>query len=125
MNSKSVAVRIPRGLMYSVLRSISFLGLESYGARIRTFVSEQVDKDLPSAQIYTLLMRLERQGLVTSLESEWTEGQRGQARRIYSLTKQGHESLKAGAKLYGGSASAISGDSTREEGKKTRTSAVG
>lgn len=118
MDSKTTAVNAPRGLMYSVLRSISFLGLDAYGARIREVVSKQVEKELPSAQIYTALMRLEKQGLVISAESEWSEGQRGQARRVYELTKLGREALSAGSKLYGDAKSANSG--VASEKKKAR-----
>jgi transcriptional regulator len=46
--------------------------------------------DLPEGTIYPALHRLEQAGL---LGSEWTTGEAGRRRRVYSLTKSGIRAL--------------------------------
>lgn len=124
MSFEAASARIPRGLMFTVLQTIAYLGLDAYGARIREIVSGKTGKELLASQIYVACARLETQGLVTSAEEERVQGRRGQLRRVYSLTVEGHQSLEAASKLYGTSVSSNAGDSRREEEGKTNPAAT-
>jgi DNA-binding PadR family transcriptional regulator len=124
MSSEATSARIPRGLMFTVLQTIGYLGLDAYGARIREIVSQKTGKELLASQIYVTCARLESQGLVTSSEEERVQGRRGQLRRIYKLTVEGHQSLEAASKFYGTSVSSIAGDSRREKEGKTSPAAT-
>ncbi|MFA5870064.1 MAG: PadR family transcriptional regulator [Candidatus Bathyarchaeia archaeon] len=46
--------------------------------------------------VYTVLRRMEHRGLLTS---QWEEKETGPDRRVYSLTEEGREHLKAGLKM--------------------------
>lgn len=96
-----VPVKAPRGLMFVVLRKISHLGDNAYGAEIRKQISKQSGEDVPAAKIYIALARLEDSGLVSARdELERPAGRRGRPRRIYKLTAPGLRALQAGVKLY-------------------------
>lgn len=95
-------IKPPRGLMFSVLRTVHFLGLNAAGTDVRQFLAEQTgDEDLEAALIYGTLRRLEQKGFVTaSDEKVRPAGRKGRPRRIYSLTVTGLRALEAGSKLY-------------------------
>jgi DNA-binding PadR family transcriptional regulator len=119
LSSSAPPVKVPRGLMFAVLRSIPVLGLNASGTQIREHLSQQLDKDLPSALIYVSLSRLLLQGLVKAEDhTERPAGRRGRPRRIYHVTASGLRALEAGAKLYGSPVNLISGVAT--DGKEAK-----
>jgi DNA-binding PadR family transcriptional regulator len=101
VRSGSSSTRVPRGLMYAVLRAVSSLGLRASGTEIRELIARRTGEDLEAAKVYVALSRLEDQGLVNAQnENERPAGRRGRPRRIYKLTAPGLRALTAGAKLY-------------------------
>lgn len=93
--------RIPRGIMFAVLRLIHTLGLRASGTEICKHISAQLDRDLPAAQIYISLSRLEDQALVVAEnEQKSSSVRKGRPRRVYRLTDAGLQALDAGMKLY-------------------------
>lgn len=95
-------IKPPRGLMFSVLRTVHHLGINAAGTEVRDFLAEQTgDDDLEAALIYGALKRLEQKGFITaSDEKVRPAGRRGRPRRIYTLTATGLRALEAGLKLY-------------------------
>lgn len=98
----SVGALAPRGLTYAVLRLVSLLGKRAYGAEIREHLSQQTGSDVPAANVYVMLRRLEDYGLITAADQGdlSTAGRKGRPRRIYQVTAPGQRALMAGAKLY-------------------------
>lgn len=93
----------PRGLTYVVLRLVSILGRRAYGVEIRDRLSQQHGSEVPAAQVYVMLRRLEDYGFVVAKNqgSAKSAGRKGRPRRVYEVTAPGQRALAAGAKLYG------------------------
>ena len=62
--------------------------------------------DLPEGTIYPVLHRLEQSGV---LASQWTTGDTGRQRRVYSLTRSGRRALSDQQALWRRFASAVNG----------------
>jgi DNA-binding PadR family transcriptional regulator len=93
---------VPRGMQFAVLRAVGSLGLNASGVAIRELIERNTGLDVPAAQIYVALQRLEDRKLVTSaVEANRPAGRRGQPRRIYELSASGLRSLEAGLRLFG------------------------
>jgi DNA-binding PadR family transcriptional regulator len=92
----------PRGLTYTVLRLVSILGKRAYGVEIRDRLSQQLRSDVPAAQVYVMLRRLEDYGFVVATDQNVTKsaGRKGRPRRVYEITAPGQRALTVGAKLY-------------------------
>jgi len=93
----------PRGLTYVVLRLVSLLGSRAYGVEIRERLSQQHGSEIPAAQVYVMLRRLEDYGFVVGKDQGLAKsaGRKGRPRRVYEITAPGQRVLAAGAKLYG------------------------
>ena len=76
------------------------LGENAFGVQIRDSLSRQIDREIPAAQIYVVLRRLEDNGFIIGTEQDGPAGRRGRPRRVYKLTALGQRALIAGSKLY-------------------------
>lgn len=65
-------------------------GKEVYGYEMAERLSEYGFGSISEGTIYPLLMRMQREGLVTSVRKESTAGPK---RKYYSLTEAGHQAL--------------------------------
>jgi PadR family transcriptional regulator len=89
-------MRIPKGILLPPLFIPSILLLlkeePSHGYSLLKKLSKVgvVDADMDPSPIYKVLRMLEEQGLA---ESEHESGDRGPARKVYRLTKQGDQTL--------------------------------
>ena len=101
----------PKGLTYSVLSAVSYLGLRASGTEIRDFLSRKLEQELDAASVYVLLRRLEVRGLIEVRDdAEQPVRRRGRPRRFYEITASGQRALKAGSVLLAYPMSASSGD---------------
>jgi DNA-binding PadR family transcriptional regulator len=63
----------------------------AHGSEIHQSLKEEFQKDTPRGIIYTILRRMESDGLIVS---NWDIQESGPARRIYRITEEGLEYLK-------------------------------
>ncbi|AJD90409.1 PadR family transcriptional regulator [Jeotgalibacillus malaysiensis] len=75
------------GCLLAIIR-----GKEVYGYEMAERLSEYGFGEVSEGTIYPLLMRMQREGLVTSVKKASTAGPK---RKYYSLTDKGHNELEA------------------------------
>ncbi|MGM0890729.1 MAG: PadR family transcriptional regulator [Bacillota bacterium] len=78
-----------KGILDGCLLAI-IKGNECYGYEMAERLSEYGFGAVSEGTIYPLLMRMQREGLVTSVRKNSTAGPK---RKYYSLTKEGHQAL--------------------------------
>ena len=83
-----------RGLLHLAILSI-IKETPTYGSDICQKLKEKFGIDAPRPLVYTLLRRMERDGLVVS---KWSIPGRGPARRVYYITDQGLDYVVSVAK---------------------------
>lgn len=62
-----------------------------HGSEIRDLLKEKLEIDIPSSAIYAILTILEEKDMIIS---KWETGERGPARKLYSITEYGLEYLR-------------------------------
>ena len=80
-------------LQQLILLALIRLGEEAYGARIRGELKEVAGRDVSISAIYVTLVRLEKQGLVTSGAGE-VPPTGGRPRRVFRVEPAGREALR-------------------------------
>ena len=70
------------------------LGEDAYGTTIRGEIAACTGRDLSTSAIYVTLVRLEREGLVSSSMSDPTPVRGGKAKRFFRIERAGVEALK-------------------------------
>src|SRR6476646_5477478 len=83
----------------AVLLSVSRLGDEAYGLRVRRDVSSVRQREYSVGAIYTTLARLEEKKLVESWMTAPLPVRGGRSRRQYKVTAAGKRSLSEARKL--------------------------
>jgi len=78
-------------ILFAVLR----LRGEAYGVRIREEIARRTGRSVSAGGIYTILGRLEARGLVTSRLSDETPERGGRRKKMYRITADGAEALRA------------------------------
>lgn len=78
-----------------ILYAIVALGDGAYGAAIHREIQERTGRSILIGAIYTVLDRLESQGLVTSAMGEPTRERGGRRRKFYEMLPEGAERLRA------------------------------
>lgn len=78
-----------------VLLAIVALGDDAYGASIRREIARRTERDVRSGAVYTVLERLERNGLVASRIGEPTPERGGRRKRHYRVRRDGARALEA------------------------------
>jgi len=63
-----------------------------HGYWLRNHLAQALGATPPESTLYTLLKRLEKEGLITGY---WAQGPQGRLRRYYQLTPQGREALNS------------------------------
>ena len=81
-------------LQQLVMLAVARLGDESFGAAIREELGRVAERRVSVQTIWVTLVRLEKQGLVSSKEVPREEGEGGRARRIFRLTPEGWSALR-------------------------------
>jgi len=76
--------------MLSVLR----LGQDAYAAAVRRDLVETAQRSLSAATVHVTLVRLERKGLLDSVESDPEPVRGGRSRRCFRTTREGAEALR-------------------------------
>ncbi|HEX8027635.1 MAG TPA: PadR family transcriptional regulator [Vicinamibacterales bacterium] len=77
-----------------ILLAILRLGDEAYGVPIGREIEDTTGRSVQLPAIYTALERLEGQGLVTSRLGEATAQRGGRAKKYFSLTPVGLDSVR-------------------------------
>ena len=72
-----------------VMASILRLGEDAYGRRLHSDIERRRGRSVGPGQIYVVLARLERAGLIKSHMGEPTGVRGGRAKRLYDLTAKG------------------------------------
>lgn len=91
----------PKGMMLLAMRAIAVLGGSANSFDIRDYLARLTGSEIPTAQISTMLSRLERSGMVSSTGAERDPSlRRGRPRKLYSLTPGGQQSLEAGLRFF-------------------------
>lgn len=78
-------------ILYAVLR----LGDDAYGASIHRELEDRANRSVTAGAVYTVLDRLEQQGLVRSEVGEPTPERGGRRKKYYHLERKGAELLHA------------------------------
>jgi DNA-binding PadR family transcriptional regulator len=82
-------------LQQMVMLAVARLGGDAYGAAIREELHGVAGRRVAVQTVYVTLVRLEKQGLVTSEELARDPGEGGRARRVFRVTPAGWRALDA------------------------------
>lgn len=80
-------------LQQMVILAVARLGGDAYGAAVREELHQVAGRRLAVQTVYVTLVRLEKQGLVTSTEMAREPGEGGRARRVFRVTPAGWSAL--------------------------------
>jgi DNA-binding PadR family transcriptional regulator len=83
-----------------VLLAILRLGEGAYGLAIREEIAERTDRDPSPGALYTTLDRLEEKGLVRSRFGDPTPQRGGRAKRFFTVTAKGLQSVVQAQRTY-------------------------
>ncbi len=83
------------GFEHQVLLAMMRLGRSAYSVPIVRELEEQTGRSVAPAAVYVTLRRLEKRGLVTSRMSPPEDGAGGRERRVFQVTPDGVEVLRA------------------------------
>lgn len=92
-------------MQIAILRAIQSDPARAYGAAITDVVSRATGHDLPDAQVYVALMRLEAQGFVAARIEETpvrSKRTRGRPRKFYAVTASGRDALESAGNYIAG-----------------------
>jgi PadR family transcriptional regulator PadR len=76
-------------VMFAVLRR----GREAYGVSIREEIESRTSRRMTFGVLYTILTRLEQEGLLTSRDGEATPERGGRAKKYFSITGKGQRAM--------------------------------
>ena len=77
-----------------ILFALVALGEDAYGASIRREIVERTGREVSAGAVYTVLDRLERNGLVVSRVGEPTAERGGRRKKHYQLRADGAQRLR-------------------------------
>lgn len=77
-----------------VMLSLIKLSPDAYGATIRQYLSEQINRDVAIGALYSTLERLEKKGMVASKLGDATPERGGRPKRYFTVTAQGITGLE-------------------------------
>jgi PadR family transcriptional regulator PadR len=77
-----------------ILLAVLRLGDDAYGVGIREEIRDRTGRSVSAGGIYTILARMEEQGLVTSRLSETTHARGGRRRKFYQATPEGRRVMQ-------------------------------
>jgi PadR family transcriptional regulator PadR len=83
------------GFEHRVLLAMMRLGRSGYSVPIVRELEEQTGRSVAPAAVYVTLRRLEKRGLVTSKMSPPEDGVGGRARRVFEVTPDAIDVLRA------------------------------
>lgn len=76
-----------------VLLAILKLKDGAYGVAIREVLIDTIEREVSVGALYTTLERLEKKGLLTSVQGESSTARGGRAKRYYTLSASGKQAL--------------------------------
>lgn len=82
-------------LQQMTMLAVARLGEDAYGAVIRDELRDVAGREVSVPTVYVTLVRLEEQGLVSSMDVAPEDGRGGRARRVFALTPAGWEALQS------------------------------
>ena len=83
---------------HMILLAILRLGENAYGMSIRDELEKRVGRKVTRSAAYITLERLVKKGYLKARMGDPTPGRGGKAKRYFTLTNLGHESLKTSGK---------------------------
>lgn len=84
-----------------VMLAILRLGDEAYGTTIRQTVEDVGERSTSIGALYTTLDRLERKGLISSVQGEATPERGGRSKRYFKIEAPGLKALREGQRIRG------------------------
>ncbi len=88
-------------VLLAILRRVR----DSYGVTIRNEIESETGQKISFGVLYTILLRLQQEGLLSSRDGESTPERGGRAKRYFSLTGKGqrvlHQTLQGIDRLRG------------------------
>jgi PadR family transcriptional regulator PadR len=90
-----VPPKLPSDFEQQVLLAVWRLGGDAYGASVREELEARTGHEVAQGAVYVTLMRLEKKGLLRSRLSDPTPVRGGKAKRIFGITPQGVEGVRA------------------------------
>jgi DNA-binding PadR family transcriptional regulator len=76
------------------LLTVCALGDAAYGVAVQQHLEELAARPVTMGAVYSALERLERKGLLRSALGEPTRERGGKRKRLYQVTKSGHDVLR-------------------------------
>jgi len=86
---------LPGDFEQQVLLAVWRLGEDAYGAAVREELESRTGHGIAQGAVYVTLMRLEKKGLLRSRLSDPTPVRGGKAKRIFGITPEGVEGVRA------------------------------
>lgn len=83
------------GFEHQVLLALMRLGARAYSVPIVHELEERTTRRVAPAAVYVTLRRLEKRGLLTSEMVPPAEGEGGRERRVFRVTEDGLDQLRA------------------------------
>lgn len=82
-----------------VLLAVWKLEGNAYGVTIRQYLSEKTDRIFPYGTLYSILAKLEKQGMVVKTIGDPTSERGGRSKNYYHITPEGLRALKQAMEL--------------------------
>jgi len=83
-----------------VLLTLSYLGEEAYGMKIRLHIEEKTGRSVSIGAVYTTLRRLQGKGYVSSRLGEPSQSRGGRAKKFFALEPAGLAALKRSRDMF-------------------------
>ena len=78
-------------VLFAVLRRAR----DAYGVSIRDEIEDRIGRKMTFGVLYTILARLEQEGLLTSRDGEATPERGGRAKKYFTITATGQQAMNA------------------------------
>lgn len=82
-------------VMFAIMRRAH----DAYGVSIRDEIEARTNKKMTFGVLYTILSRLEQEGLLTSRDGEVTPERGGRAKKYFFVTAKGHAAANLSLEL--------------------------
>lgn len=86
---------LPSDFEQQVLLAVWRLSEDAYGASVRDELEARTGHEVAQGAVYVTLMRLEKKGLLRSRLTDPTPVRGGKAKRIFRITPEGVEGVRA------------------------------
>ena len=78
-----------------ILLAVMWRARDAYGVSVRDEIESRTGRKMTFGVLYTILTRLEQEGLLTSRDGEATPERGGRAKKYFSVTAKGQRTMQA------------------------------